>query len=601
METTQYQQNETSQNKKIVICFVYQLGLDCYSFYLDDVNPKITIRDLLLNNISSFSFINASNYFRQEERNIEKNFSDEQLKEFKAISNKNIHSHSYVIHQRENMMKKNLQYLIYSPLSFKGKKLQNAKSLDSYDIQNYDVVEVQNYILVGGGCWDRIKNEQDLNIGFNVELALRKELLINLIHFDAKMRNCENYRYYNNFKVDVVGAFYAIDDIEIFKQYLVKIKEKNIPFIVISSGSSGKTILPICKKYSFIKEVIIFCFDYEHNKHYLKEYPGYVKKVFTSIEPLYDYLQSNKNYENEVIIKNSEIKNFFSESDLDMDNQFFQCPVISATEYDKCYFLVHRAYSHFFGNINDQNERPKFSINNYLKIVEGLMKINKLDLIQKFKNLVDISDNKTFIEKAIRTYTQEGDFCYLFNRIMRNFETGIIKFAYYMGPFLYGANKFVKEDPTFAMSKDMILYRVINCTKLDFYLYKLNIGHIICFPSLTSTSLKDNNFSPTQNNSSEFMKIKLIFKYNHKPGNISPGIIIGNRKDSKGKYLSAYPSEQEVLLFPFTFVRIIDIKNSNSNKIINLEIINRTSYIEYTLKSDVKNRILFNKLDSNFI
>ena len=220
------------------------------------------------------------------------------------------------------------------------------------------------------------------------------------------MTNSENYRYYNNFKVDVVGAFYAIDDIEIFKQYLEKIKEKNIPFIVISSGSSGKTILPICKKYSFIKEVIIFCFDYEHNKHYLKEYPGYVKKVFTSIEPLYDYLQSNENYENDVILKNSEIKNFFSESDLDMDNQFFQCPVISATEYDKCYFLVHKAY----WNINDQNERPKFSIDNYCKIVEGLMKINKLDLSEKFKNLVDISDNKTFIEKAIRTYTQKEIF-----------------------------------------------------------------------------------------------------------------------------------------------------------------------------------------------
>ena len=87
MGTTQYQQNETSQNKKIVICFVSRLGLDCYSFYLDDVNPKITIRDLLLNNISSFSFINAASYFIKE-KNIEKNFSDEQLKEFKALSKK---------------------------------------------------------------------------------------------------------------------------------------------------------------------------------------------------------------------------------------------------------------------------------------------------------------------------------------------------------------------------------------------------------------------------------------------------------------------------------------------------------------------------------
>ena len=101
------------------------------------------------------------------------------------------------------------------------------------------------------------------------------------------MTNDENYRYYNNFKVDVVGGFYAIDDIEIFKEYLEKIKGKNIPFIVISSGSSGKSIIPICKKYSFIKEVIIFCFNYSKNKHYLNEYPGYVKKVFTNIESVY--------------------------------------------------------------------------------------------------------------------------------------------------------------------------------------------------------------------------------------------------------------------------------------------------------------------------
>ena len=93
------------------------------------------------------------------------------------------------------------------------------------------------------------------------------------------------------------------------------------------------------------------------------------------------------------------------------------------------------------------------------------------------------------------------------------------------------------------------------------------------------------------------MKIKLIFKYKYKSGNISPGIIFADRKDSKGDYLSQYPNEQEVLLFPFTFVRIISINSSNSNKIINMEIINRASYIESTLKNDVKNRVLSTELD----
>ena len=66
-----------------------------------------------------------------------------------------------------------------------------------------------------------------------MSLIKRDALHINLIHFELNMTNRENYRYYNNFKVDVVGGFYAIDDVNIFKKYLQKISEKHInkPFI----------------------------------------------------------------------------------------------------------------------------------------------------------------------------------------------------------------------------------------------------------------------------------------------------------------------------------------------------------------------------------
>ena len=104
----------------------------------------------------------------------------------------------------------------------------------------------------------------------------RDELYVNLIHFDLKMTNSENYGYYYKFKVDVVGGFYAIDDLDILKNYLEAIKDKYIPFIVISSGTSGKDVIPICKKYNFVKEVIIFYANYNYNEHYIKEYPGYV-------------------------------------------------------------------------------------------------------------------------------------------------------------------------------------------------------------------------------------------------------------------------------------------------------------------------------------
>ena len=89
---------------------------------------------------------------------------------------------------------------------------------------------------------DNIKNEIDLNLGFDMSLIKRDELNVNLIHFDKNMTNSENYGYFNNFKVDVVGGFYAIDDIDIFRKYLEKIKRD---FIVVCSGSAAKDIIQI--------------------------------------------------------------------------------------------------------------------------------------------------------------------------------------------------------------------------------------------------------------------------------------------------------------------------------------------------------------------
>jgi hypothetical protein len=166
----------------------------------------------------------------------------------------------------------------------------------------------------------------------------------------------------------------------------------------------------------------------------------------------------------------------------------------------------------------------------------------KNQLIEKFKNLVNLK-NSVFIEKSIRYYTGESNFCYLFNRIMRNFEKGLISFAYYMGPFLYGLNKYVKDNPKFAISKKVKLYRIIQCSKLDFYQYKLNLGHIICFPSLTSTSLIPKKFVPTnlsqktnKNKKEEMIAIKMIFNYIYKSGSISPGIIVEDKKGKDGAY-----------------------------------------------------------------
>ena len=496
---------------------------------------------------------------------------------------------------------------------YQGRILQNFKTFEDYDIKENDTIF---FYLPGlaGGYIDNLKEESKTQIaqkiGFNMELISRNELYVNLIHYDNNMTNGENYRYFNNFKVDVVGGFQATDDINIFKKLLEKIAKRKIPFLVVSSGSSGKDIIPICKEYSFIKEVIIFCMNYEYNKHYIDEYPGYVKKVTTSISDLYNYL---KEFHGKIICHkcNKYDPYQFQFYDIEMDNPILECPVITAEEYDKCYFLVHKAYSYFFGDF--KSKYHSFSKENY-NIIEKLLNNlydrgyfekseDKSRLGDIFKELRDAKESKIFVEKTIRKYTGESIFCYLFNRMMRNIESGIIYLSYYMGPFLFELNKYVKNRTECAFSESMTLYRKFNCSETEFYLYKLNLNHIICFPALTSTSSVDVNFEPTSlaasvnKTGNDVVKVKLIIKYNHESGNISPGIIVEDKKAEDGKTISPNYKENEVILFPFTFAKILsinsEVKYGQEIKIVNLELINRKSYLEFTLRDNVEKRPKF--------
>ena len=406
------------------------------------------------------------------------------------------------------------------------------------------------------------------DIGFDLSLIKRNELYVNLIHFDLNMTNKQNYQYYNNFKVDVIGGFLAMDNLDMFQKYLevIQYKNKNIPFIVISSGSSGKDVIPICKQYKFVKEVIIFCGNYDYNKHYLDEYPRYVNRVLTDINDVYNYIKTfgpNKYKEGIENYRNSD-QFIFSYDDIKMDKQLEQCPVISAYEYDKCYFLIHRTYAHFFefmnnnGKITLSNDNVTLTTENYDQIEQFINSSNleiinakdKKDLISKFKKL---KNSYNFVELSLRTYSGESYFCYLFNRVMRNFEEGLMSLSYYMGPLLFGLNKYVKENPqNFSFSEDMTLCRNIRCSIYDFYLYKMNLNHIICFPSITSTSLTKGKFKPTKKSKKlndkgfkeeDMIKLTMIFYYKHEPGNISPGIIIKDYYGSDGIQISTKPKE----------------------------------------------------------
>ena len=135
----------------------------------------------------------------------------------------------------------------------------------------------------------------------------------------------------------------------------------------------------------------------------------------------------------------------------------------------------------------------------------------------------------------------------------------------------------------------------------------MNENHIICFPSITSTSTKKGEFTPTGkakaiNNigikEEDMCNVTMIFNYKYEKDNISPGIMVMDYKGKDGNYISANPIENEVILFPFTFVKITEIKSIDNNTYeMYLDIINRKEYIEYKLRDNVEKRFLFSDLD----
>ena len=96
-------------------------------------------------------------------------------------------------------------------------KNENDFEEDEDDI-DYDNINIVPNNIQLEACIDNIKDEKDLLIGFDPDVVLknREELKINLIYFDDKITKSNDiYDYYKMFKVNVVGGFYASDEIYI--------------------------------------------------------------------------------------------------------------------------------------------------------------------------------------------------------------------------------------------------------------------------------------------------------------------------------------------------------------------------------------------------
>ena len=171
----------------------------------------------------------------------------------------------------------NLGTLINEPISefYGGKSMQEISGNDKFNSNNYKYRA--RFIE------EKLGREENKEIGFDFNLIKRDELYVNLIHFDLNMMGETNFKRYNKFKIDVVGGYFGIDDLEMLVEYLEALKNKNIPFIVLSTRKSGKDVIRICKKYAFIKDFIILCEDSNEYKNCITKYSDYAKYIYFSI------------------------------------------------------------------------------------------------------------------------------------------------------------------------------------------------------------------------------------------------------------------------------------------------------------------------------
>ena len=456
-----------------------------------------------------------------------------------------------------------------------AKEKNNEKSYSKNTNDNYFNQKPLNaYVFIIKNRMSRLQSE-----------IKRDKLYINLIFYDENITK-ENKALYDELQLNVVGGFYGLRDIYTLCNLLPKLDKNNLPFILLTSGSCFQKIMNLSSLFKPIKSIAIYCYN---KKEYLWMYKNNRK-----IEIITDNFYEIKKY-----LKRQKFNPF----EIKMSNQISSNPLISFYEYENCYFVFHKSLSLFFQR--DFSE-PIFDEDCMNEVISFIKNEEEYDSSTK-KNLINIllklHKSKNFTEDALKEYTSENGFVYLFNKIMRRIENGILQLAFFMGPMYYALVRYVKYNISSSLNKSMTLYRRITINNIDLNFYYMALGNIICFPSFTSTSLKYNSFATTNlalkannminNMIQEKIEVDMVLYYKYYPNNVSPGIIVGK--------MSYFQSEQEVLLFPFTFIKVLSIKKIDLNHYqIFCEIINRKSILEFGLQINKKVVLLNDILTTKF-
>ena len=452
----------------------------------------------------------------------------------------NYSNKSNIIYNNPQYYNKNNSNLKSKSIDCKTKKSNNKYKNNNSSYNNYQVLSAQQNKYSNNYNFNQYKKNNYIIDNSNIDNNLmkfddvnRNPLYINLLHYDENLTINENQNYYKYFKLNVVGGYYGIDNFDMFIKYIEAINSSKIflRYILIVSGSNSFKVLNYCYNFKFIHKIIIFCFLENNYKNLLSNKK--IELITNSFGKIISYLKNQ----------------LYPDEELDMSSQIPTTPLITFYEYKNCYFAIHRMIASFF----DENwSKPQFNLYNKCLVSKFLERSNfDIKLKIKINEIMDkLINSKNFTLDCIKYYTGEN-LCYIFNKTLRDIGKNYDGMSHFVGPFDYALFKFLHDNPSKGLYKNITLYRDVNMNILDSYLYYLSLNDVICLASFTSTSvLKDLNFQSTNNaklvnnSKNNDLHIKMIFKYKYFYGNVSPGICIQDE--------SSYSYEEEVILFPFT-------------------------------------------------